>query len=128
MQFSRPKSLRGFSLFELLMFLSILGILTALAVPGLAGQQEAFKSARDRRNAQEIVTVCTAAKAAGLDFVAAGDLDTTIRNVIQGGTPSHGVLKGKMFRITSLDDASAAAAARFLAIEHGQLIYRNRDV
>lgn len=128
MQLITRDTAKGFSLFELLMFLSILGVLTALAVPGLANQHEAFKNTRDRRNAQEIVTVCTAAKAAGLDFVAHGDLDTTIRNVMRGGTPSHGVLKGKVFKVTSIDDASAAAAARFLAIEQGQLIYRNRDV
>lgn len=127
MQLIALKTTKGFSLIEAITFLAILGIMTAITVPLLANQNEAFRDARDRRNAQEILSVCTTAKAAGLDFVAGTDLTATIRNAIRGGSPASGALKGKVFKVCLIDDETAVSAARFLAIVNGELIYCSRD-
>ena len=115
---------QGFSLFEMLMTIAILGIMGSLAVNAFGGQKEAFESARDRRNAQEIAQVCSTARAAGLEFLVPGQLEDTIRNTITGGAPTKGSFKGKTFKVGSLSDADITGAARFLKVENNELIYK----
>lgn len=113
----------GFSLFELLIFISILGILVGIVLPSaLAGDD--FKAAKDRRNAQELVSVCTCAQVAGLNFVIAGDVPATIQNIRIGGEPADGSFKGRKFFVSGMKDSDAEAAAQYLDIENGSLIYR----
>jgi hypothetical protein len=113
----------GFSLFELLMFIAILGILVGIVLPSaLAGDD--FKAAKDRRNAQELVSVCTCAQVAGLNFVIAGDVPATIQNLRIGGAPAEGSFKGRKFFVSGMKASDAEDAAQYLDIENGSLIYR----
>lgn len=64
---SRHRS--GFSLFEVLMFIAVLGVILGIVVPMLSADTDAIYAARDRRNAQELCSTCVMAQAAELDFV-----------------------------------------------------------
>ena len=114
----------GFSLFELLTTVAILGVLGSLAITAYAGQREAFENARDRRNAQEIAQVCMTANAAGLDFLVAGSVENSIRRAVLGGAPSTGAFRGKIFRAGAITDEDIPGAARFLEIKNEELTYR----
>lgn len=119
-------SQRGFSLFEVLMFIAILGVMTSLAVPMLL-QSDSVYAARDRRNAQELSSTSMMAQAAGLNFVQGDDVVETLRALARGDAPAKGPLKGRLFMVPGLSEEDLARAAKFLTIRDGQLQYSNRE-
>lgn len=114
----------GFSLFELLTTVAILGVLGSLAITAFAGQRGVFEDTRDRRNAQEIAQVCMTANAAGLDFLVAGSVENSIRKAVLGDAPSKGVFRGKIFKVGAMSDEDIVGVARFLEIKNEELTYR----
>lgn len=114
----------GFSVIEMVLFLAILGIICGMGIVQFAALRAgAVDETRYKRNAQELASVCTAAQAAGLDFVGNADLQQTIRNVIQGGAPSDGAFSGKLFAVKALANTDITRVARYLSIEGGTLVY-----
>ena len=113
----------GFSLFELLFTVAILGLLGSVAIAAFGDQADAVENTRDRRNAQEIASVCTTASAAGLQFVTSDRLDATIRKIIQGAAPKGGAFKNRVFKVNLFAEADIAGAMRFLKIENGELLF-----
>jgi prepilin-type N-terminal cleavage/methylation domain-containing protein len=114
---------KGFSLVELLMTISILGILLAILIVNLAVMGDSANETRHQRNAQEIAAICSAAEAAGLDFVAGNDLEKTIKNIIAGGTPTEGAFRGKNFSVKHLAAADIEGVKHFLSLDGGLLRY-----
>lgn len=121
----RQHQASGFSLFELLMTVALFGIMGSLAITAFGEQSSTFEKTRDRRNAQEIANVSCAASAAGLNFVTSDQLDTTVRHIIQGDAPKSGAFKGRVFKVSLINEDDVAGAMKFLAIEKGELRYRN---
>lgn len=113
----------GFSLFEVMMFIGIIGVLVGIVLPSALTSDD-FKTTKNRRNAQELASVCTCAQVAGLNFVIEDDLLATIRNIRLGGSPADGSFLGRKFCVSGLDDADVEATAKHLEIENGSLIYR----
>jgi len=60
-----PGRLSAFSLVELLIVIAIIGILSAIAIPGVSQLSEASREAANKRNAQSIALVASAARTAG---------------------------------------------------------------
>lgn len=119
-----PSRKPGFTLFEVLMCVAILGILLGVVLPtALVGND--FNTSKDRRNAQELVSVCTCAQVAGLNFVITDDVAATIQNLRIGGSPTEGSFKGRKFFISGLNDEDAMGAAQYLDVESGILVYRH---
>lgn len=118
---SRRRS-SGFSLFEMLMFVAVLGVLIGIVVPML-GQNDAIYAARDRRNAQELSSVSMMAQAAGLNFVQDKDVIDTVRAIVRGGMPMRGAMKGRVFVVPGLSEEDIKGAAKYLSIQGGELRY-----
>jgi type II secretory pathway pseudopilin PulG len=122
------RSKQGFSFFEMMMFVAILGIIVAILVP-LWGNNDAFYAARDRRNAQELVSINTMASAAGLNFVmdekgqAREDLLEILHDISQGDSVKRGALKGRHYSVPGLSNEDIAGAANYITIENGELRY-----
>lgn len=116
------RSQRGFSLFEVLLFLGILGVILGIAVP-MFSQSDAIYAARDRRNAQELSSTCTMAQAAGLNFIQGEDVVAAIHAIVRGGVPAQGAMKGRLFVVPGLSDEDVQGAARYLQILDGELRY-----
>ena len=114
----------GFSLFEMLMTIAILGVMGSLAIGAFGDQASSFERTRDRRNAQEIAATCTTAQAAGLNFVVGNEVNITVRKIIQGAAPTGGAFKDRMFKVNLIGEADIAGAMRFLAIQNGSLVFR----
>ncbi|MEZ5387342.1 MAG: type II secretion system protein [Prosthecobacter sp.] len=116
----------GFSLFEVLMFIAVIGVITAMVVP-MWGQTESIYAARDRRNAQELAAMSLMAHTAGLEFVQEEDVTETVRAIVRGGMPLQGAMKGRRFIVPGLSEEDIKGAVKFLAIQNGELVYTNAD-
>ena len=119
----------GLTLVELMMTVSIIGIVAAMAIPSMASLHGGEVSeTRHRRNAQEIAAVFVTAQAAGLDFASSGSLEQTIRSVITGGSPTEGPFRGKLYVVRGLLDEDVVAVQRYLSLENGVLCYHSHGL
>ncbi|MDI1311137.1 type II secretion system protein [Prosthecobacter sp.] len=116
------RSASAFSLFEVLMFIAIIGVMVGMAMPML-GQSDAVYAARDRRNAQELCSTCMMAQAAELNFVQDESVIDTVRAIVRGGMSVRGAMRGRVFVVPGLSDEDIQGAAKFLRVQDGQLMY-----
>ncbi len=118
------RSGKGFTLVEMLTTIAILAVLTSLALPSMSSINQNSIDTRDRRNAQELAAMCSTAQAAGVDFVAPGDLDKTIKNIVKGGKPADGAFAGKFFGIQGMAPKDQDSAKRYLELVNGILSFK----
>lgn len=74
---------------------------------------------RNQRNAQEITALTMGASAAGATVIEPGDMEGTIRNLIQGRNGTQGTFKGRVFRISQLSDEEIEGAMQHLKWRDG---------
>jgi hypothetical protein len=112
----------GFSLFEMMTFVCILGILVSLAMP-LFGNVQEIEQATAKRNAQSFCTLAYAASAAGLN-VAAGTEDKVevLKRLVKGITIKKGVLKGREFKLPNMTEQEIIEASAHVHISEGELV------
>ena len=111
----------GFSLFEMMTFVCILGIMISLAMP-LFGNTQAIEQATAKRNAQSFCTLAYSASAAGLN-IAAGtkDVSVVLKRLAKGITITKGALKGREFKIPNMTEEDIQEASLFVHLEKGEL-------
>jgi Tfp pilus assembly protein FimT len=113
----------GFSLFEMMTFVCILGIMISLAMP-LFGNTQQIQQATAKRNAQSFCTLAYSANVAGLN-VAAGMTDKVevLKRLTQGITITKGSLKGREFKMTNMSEQDIQAASEYVNLEKGELVF-----
>lgn len=72
----KSKVAHGFSLVELLVVIAVIGVIAAIAIPNIGNITGTAKASSDKRNAQNIASVYSAAVAAGANLDAATAVDT----------------------------------------------------
>lgn len=121
-------SAKGYSLFEMLTFVCILGIMITLALP-LFATSEGAQQATDQRNAQHFCSLASAANAAGAKVVDADnkgsqkEIVAVLKQIRQGIEVKRGPLKGRNFKLPNVSDEEIEGASRYIAIEDGDMIY-----
>ncbi|MEO0446967.1 MAG: type II secretion system protein [Verrucomicrobiota bacterium] len=111
--------LHGFSLVEVLASISILGILTFLAVISIGRLTDQTDVTKDRANAQHIAQISSALNAMGVAHVlpdSLGGAEATARLLRNGIIVPDGPFAGQTFTIKSLSDHEIAGASNHLTI------------
>jgi prepilin-type N-terminal cleavage/methylation domain-containing protein len=115
----------GFSLFEMVMTVAIIGILVSLTMPLLGSQHDAFSAVKARRNAQELVSECAAAQAADVNFVVPDDLAGTLANIRKGAVATSGAFNNRSFGLPNVTAAELQESAAFLQLSGTELTLRS---
>jgi prepilin-type N-terminal cleavage/methylation domain-containing protein len=112
---------RGFSLFELLMVIMVLGIMVAIAIPHFSSITGTAQDAVAKRNAQTIVSSMNTAFAAGAAVPAGWNGATTGAAIVDqaetGISPTAGIYAGKVFSVGDIDDVTESAVASHLSFD-----------
>ena len=124
LRLARRTSRKGFSLFEVLVCLGIVGIMASIALNSLTqSKRDLVIETMNRRNAQAFATIATCAQCAGVDPIDSSGLEGTLKNIIAGVTVTSGPLEGRTFRINGLSTTDIPGAAYYLKQTDGKLIY-----
>lgn len=107
----------------MLIVVAVVGIMATVAIAQLGTQRKVFQDTRNRRNAQEMMSMCQCAKAAGIIFAAADDPVQTARNAAAGATAAKGIFAGKTFKLPGLTDDEVVEAAYYLDVSGEEVTY-----
>ncbi|MEN3943201.1 hypothetical protein WJU23_18020 [Prosthecobacter sp. SYSU 5D2] len=108
----------------MLIVIALIGILAAVSMALLGGDhREAIEQVRDQRNAQEVVSLTSAALAAGAPVVDDGDMRGTIENLIKGTSPTSGTFTGRTFRLSPLREEEISGALKYLDWSGNEPVY-----
>lgn len=122
---NKSSSKNAFSLVEMLVMLVIMGIMTAVAIPRITVLQQHTNRTVHRENARRVVSICSAARAAGYDFV---EGQTDVREVVRAVSAGHhlteGALAGSFFGLPELNDGLQQALVPYLEIRSSVLVLK----
>ena len=134
MRSSRKDEL-GISLVELLIIISIIGILSALVLPKVSDLFDASNGAKDRQNAKNLESMSRSLAALGVAHVipdSMGGVEATARLLSKGVRVPAGPMAGEVFILSGMGDEDISALTKYLKIEYDlralRLVYHEPDV
>src|SRR5687768_13946177 len=111
---------KGFSLVELLVVIAVIGVIAAIAIPAMSNIFGNSENAKVKRNAQNIASAYSAARAAGASFNGgagpAGSKETAASD-LNTGINGQGVFTSSRFQV-KLDAAEQTKALTKLTYDN----------
>lgn len=108
---SSPDRSQAFSVVEMLIVIAVMSVMAAAAIAFYGRyHRDVLLKVRNQRNAQEITALAMGASAAGATVIEPGDMEGTIRNLMEGRNGTLGTFKGRIFRISQLSDQEIEGA------------------
>jgi prepilin-type N-terminal cleavage/methylation domain-containing protein len=116
----RKRNQAGFSLVEMLVVITVIGVIAAIAVPNIGVLTDAADDSKTRRNAQNIASIYSAALAGGADVTGA-DKEEIIDKLI-AGVNGIGAFESHTFLINGLSETEKVQAKKYLKLEGTPLL------
>lgn len=116
MKHNKNKREGGFSLVEMLVVVSVIGIIAAIAIPALGNVNGKASEAAAKRNAQNIAALFNNARSVGTEFSSttkSGVVDELLAGV------SGAEVSGSHFKLSGLSDVEKTAALGYLTLNVG---------
>jgi len=108
----------GFSLVELLVTITVIGVVSMIAIPNFMGLSESARDAKDLRNAQMIVNVASSALAAGYPAENFATKEDVLDRLKEGISIRNGNVEVK-FSISEMDDMDIQSAGNYVEVANG---------
>ncbi len=124
---TRLGPLRGFSLMEALVAISIIGVLAAFSLPVIGRMADSISSIKAKQNALSTANVSGGLSAAGVAHVipeSLGGAEATTRLLRRGITVPEGPLAGTYFGMPNLAEDEVSATAVYLEIVFDMTVLR----
>lgn len=104
------KSVKGFSLVELLVVIAVIGVIAAIAIPSISGITGQAATAKAQRNAQSLSSTFASARAAGWEGTPA-DKAAAVTSLVTGvtGTGNFLTTEFKVPGLSSTEQTNALA-------------------
>ncbi|MCB1233205.1 MAG: prepilin-type N-terminal cleavage/methylation domain-containing protein [Verrucomicrobiae bacterium] len=121
MRFELPERTRAFSLVEMLIVVSVIGIMSMLAIPAFSSLNEKAHDATAQRNAQNIAQISATLSQIGVAHVlpdSLGGVEATARLLREGVIVDRGPFKDQEFIIRPLSEEEITRAAKFLNVAY----------
>jgi len=122
----RTSPCSGMSLIELLVIITLIATILAIALPIFTRVDKAAQIAKDKANAAHVANMSEALAAMGVVHVfpdSMGGIEATIRLLREGVVVTSGPFSGQTFLIRPLNNREISGAVRYL-----ELIYDTHDV
>jgi len=121
----RRKGIAGFSLVEMLVVISIIGIMGAIAIPVFNPIRENAKVNKSQRNAQTLAATAGAAQAAGvvLDLTS---IDAAVAQ-LKGGVNGNGMFQTSTFQVAPFTLEEIDEFRPYLSIVDNSLHFEQTD-
>lgn len=108
----------GFSLVELLVTISVMGIIAAIAIPGFANINGAARDTKDLRNAQTIANIASSALAAGYPAENIATKNDLLARLQEGITVRQGAVSID-FSLSGMAPEDVQSAGNYLEVSEG---------
>ena len=120
----------AFSLTEVLVVVSVIGVITALVIPGIGDFSDGAKETTARRNAQNLGRMSSNLATVGMEHVipeSLGGVEASCRLIKHGIVVDEGPLKDAYFAMPALGDDQIPLCAEYLVVTfHGYSVLRLR--
>lgn len=112
----------GFSLVELLVVIAVIAIIAAIAIPNIANVTGAARESSYQRNAQNIASVATSARAAGYTTAWPTDATTLLSTLTTGVSVTQNG-QTMTFRVDAIPAADIGEIDDYLTITTNNVVY-----
>ena len=117
----------AFTLVEMLVVIAVIGLLAAISIPMISNVFGNAEEGKDKRNAQILASMASAAQAAGDATIAASGGDEAAANLVIAGVSGAGEFADTTFRVPNMSDVERDNALGHLTFSAGTLIYTPVD-
>ncbi len=108
---------------ELLVVISIIGLISLIAISAFSNIGGSSEMAKNKRNAQVIARTASSAIAAGVEEICSCDNKLEAIARLESGVSPGGEMSSLVFRIPLMTQEEKEGAAQFLTYTGGMLIY-----